>query len=50
MQWTSDEQQEWFDYVSQLKYNRVEQAAKRLEKKRGQVSVNLLSKRVDKTS
>jgi hypothetical protein len=45
MQWTSDEQQEWFDYVFQHKYNRVEQAAKRFEKKRGQVSGNLSSKR-----
>ena len=45
MQWTSDEQQEWFDYVFQHKYNRVEQAAKRLEKKRGQVPGNLSSKR-----
>jgi hypothetical protein len=45
MQWTNEEMQEWFDYVFQLKYNRVEHAYNRLEQKRDQVSGNILSKR-----
>jgi hypothetical protein len=45
MQWTSEEKQEWLDYVFQHNYNRVEQAAKRLEEKGGQFSLNISSKK-----
>jgi hypothetical protein len=45
VQWTDKERQEWLDYIFQLKYNRVEQTSKRLDKKRGQASENISSKR-----
>jgi hypothetical protein len=45
VQWTSDEQQEWFDYFFQHKYYRIEQAANRLKKREGSVSGNFSSKR-----
>jgi hypothetical protein len=45
VQWTNEERQEWLDYVFQHNYYRVEQAAKRLEKKGGQFSPKISSKK-----
>ena len=44
MQWTRDEQNEWFYYVFQHKYNRVEQAAEEVREKQGEVSEDSSSK------
>ncbi len=45
VQWTNEERQEWLDYVFQHNYNRVLQAAQRLEKKGGQFSLNISCKK-----